>query len=368
MAYLIDQMANEKAWAFSNDFKLSANATEEEKEMFAKHRKRPMFMGEYIENRNRLATNVPLDKAVQDSMHLMRDYFDSDAEHLNKLSELNLPELTTFKRAYRMNALENLVVVLDIEPDTSDALLEKFSKIPAHFAEWSTNNGLHLFYKVDVNRLSDAGRTLLSLTVQKIDEEPAGPDSYRKFELIMNDHWITFTGKTNLSQIVPVETPVPDPIYDIIEAIAVKAAERQMELEDIQVNANERSETSEKLAEWILDSSKMIEIEQLEPANFQNDMSRYEFNVIFRIAGYLQYRIENANPMTSLRLGGINLAQISDQDAVQTIYQVAQQIIPYRDKHATFRDRMPWLMYQSVQAYQRIKASSTTKDTDTTSE
>lgn len=364
MTYLIDQMATEKAWAFSNDFKLAESATDAQKEAFTKHRKRPLFMGDYVENRNRLAANMPLDKAVQDSIHLMRDYFDADADHLNKLNELNLPELSTFKRAYHMSALDNLVVVLDIEPDTSKELLEQFSKIPAHFSEWSTNNGLHLFYKVDLSKLSDAGRTLLGLTVQKIDEQPEGPESYRKFELIMNDHWITFTGKTNLSQIVPLETPVPDVIYDIIESIAVKAAERQLELEEIQVDANARSETSETLAEWILDSSKMIEIEQLEPSQFQHDLSRYEFNVIYRIAGYLQYRIENASPMTALRLGGINLAKVSDQDAVQAIYQVAMQVIPYRDKHATFRDRMPWLMYQAVQAYQRIKASNNSQSTD----
>lgn len=368
MTYLIDQMANENAWAFSNDFKLPDDATEAQKAAFAKHRKRPMFMGEYVESRNRLAQNMPLDKAVAESMHLMRDYFDDDAEHLNRLAELNLPELQTFKRAYRMSALENLVVVLDIEPDTSPELLEQFSKIPAHFSEWSTHDGLHLFYKLDISRLSEAGKTLMGLTVQKIDEQPGGPETKRKFELMMNDHWITFTGKTNLSQIVPLETPVPDVVYDIVEKIAVAAAERQMELEDIKVDANKTSEVSETLAEWILDSSKMIEIEQLEPANFQYDMSKYEFNVIFRIAGYLQYRIDTASPMTSLRLGGINLTQLSDQDIVQAIYQVATQVIPYRDKHATFRDRMPWLMYQAVQAYMRIKASNSNKQDASASE
>lgn len=361
MTYLIDQMANEKSWAFSNDFKLPENATESEIENFNKNRKRPMFMGEYVANRNRLANTVSLEQAVRDSMKYMRDYFDTDAENLNRLSELNLPELNTFKRAYRMSALDNLVVVLDIEPDTSPQLLEQFSKMPAHFAEWSTNNGLHLFYKVDLAKLSDAGRALLGLTVQKIDVQPDGPESYRKFELIMNDHWITFTGKTNLSQIVPLDVPVPDAVYLIIEEIAKTAAEKQLELEAISIDANSRSETSETIANWILDSSKMIEIEQLTPENFQNDMSRYEFNVVYRIAGYLQNRIDNASPMLAFRLGGINLTQLSDQDAVQAIYQVATETLPYRDKHATFRDRMPWLMYQSVQAYQRIKASNNLK-------
>ena len=355
MVYLLDQMASSRRWSCSNDFEIG-EVSQSELDTFKKHRKRPLYLGEYIQHRNSLMQSMNFYDAVKQSTHLMRDYTDADEGNLNTLNELNSPELATFKRAYRMNALDNLIVVLDIEPDSTPDVIEKFSTIPAHFAEWSTNNGLHLFYKLDVSRLTPEMRTLLSLTVKKIDTRTQ--NSYCKFELILNDHWITFTGKTNVQQIVPLDTPVPDAIYNIIDSIAKEAVAQQLQVEAIAIDANTISAESERVAEWLLNSSKMSEIMMLTPDQFDNDLSKYEFNCIIRIAGYLRYSMDHITPMQAFRLNGINLAQLTDQDAVKAIYEAAKEILPYRDKHASHRDKMPWLLYTSLRAYEHVAARS----------
>lgn len=354
MTYLIDQLAASRRWSCSNDFQADNNWSQTERDSFNKHRKRPLFLGDYINSRNNLLRSMPLDSAVKNSIHLMQDYTDADESKLNSLYELDLPELTTFKRAYRMNALQNLVVVLDVEPDSSPEVIDKFSKLPAHYAEWSTNNGLHLFYKLDLTAISPEIRALLAYTVKKIDTVE---HSLRcKFELILNDHWITFTGKTNPSQIVPVENPIPSEIYKILESIAKETLVHQLQLQEIAIDAETTSEESDRVAEWLLGSSKTSEVMQLTPDQFQNDMSKYEFNCIIRIAGYLRYQMDHITPMQAFRLNGINLAQLSDQDAVKAVYLVAKEILPYRDKHSTNRDKMPWLLYTSLKAYEQVLA------------
>lgn len=349
-------MANSRRWAFSNDFRLDPNATEATKLAFQTHRKRPLYMGEYVRRRQELGNNIPLEESVAQSINLMRDYTDADLNALNTYHELNLPELVTFKRAYRMNAIDDLIIVLDVEPDSSPDVINHLSKIPAHFSEWSTNNGLHMFYKLNMTDLTPEVKTLLSMAVKKIDDAKNGLRC--KLELIMNDHWITFTGKTNVEQIVPLETPVPKAIHNIIQTIAQSATMQQQEIEKILVDANGTSETSDKVSNWLLASPKMIEIAQLTPDQFQNDMSKYEFNVIIRVAGYLNYQIANASPMTSYRLGGVNLTQMSDQDSIRAIYQAIKEVLPYRSKHDTYRDKLPWLLYQTVKAYEIVKSRS----------
>lgn len=352
-SYLIDKLKNNRRWVFSNDFINMPVLSEDDLKTLKDHRKRPMFMGDYVNARR---TNLP-----DQSIHLVRDYVDNDERNLNSYQDLELPELSNFKRAYRLQASQDLIIALDIEPDTSPELLNFFSKIPAHFSEWSTNNGLHLFYQLDPSKLSPEIRQLLTLSVKKIKDPGQTPSQKITYELMMNDHWLTFTNKINQAQIVPITDPVPDVIYQMIQTIAKTEYQRQLEMIEIAIDAQTLSQNSEALSKWLEFSEQITEISQITPEQFENDLSRFEYNIALRLAGYVEYRCENAEPFVGMIYKGLNPHKTSISDRVKTVYILLQQILPQRPKHQEFRNKMPWLLHQAVKAYEYILSANKQK-------
>ena len=67
---------------------------------------------------------------------------------------------------YRLSALENRVMMIDIEPKEDDNVLLWWSRFPAHYAETSKNGGLHLLLQVPEEFITDETVIFLTLLVQ----------------------------------------------------------------------------------------------------------------------------------------------------------------------------------------------------------
>ncbi|MBQ1981688.1 MAG: hypothetical protein II229_00500 [Clostridia bacterium] len=71
------------------------------------------------------------------------------------------------------------------------------------------------------------------------------------------------------------------------------------------------------------------------PEDFEEDMSRYEHG----FTGHVYFVLLNV--LKQLRVF------YTKSEMIWEVYRATSELIPYRDKHDTIHDRMPWLLYQA---------------------
>lgn len=341
-------MANTRRWGFSYDFIDTSFITPAIKASWEKNRKRPLFMNDYIREVNH--THSPNLAARK-----IRNYKFEDEDQLNTLSELDRPELKNFKRAYRLNAMTDSIICFDIESTTSPEIIDVFSKIPAHFSEYSTNNGLHLFYKINLKDVSEDLRYFLTKTVYKVKDLNKPDPEKNEYEIIMNDHWITFTNKVNTNQIVPLSEPVPDIIMDLLENAAKLSKEKEVNLTQIQLTTTEPSDMSLKIYSWLKHKPRISEINETRPDEYNDDLSSYTSGVASKVASYVQYQCANLDPAMMFK-ENFTPINATETDKIMACYLLVVDAIPYRPKHDSLRNNMTWLLQTVVNSYQFIVA------------
>ncbi len=83
--------------------------------------------------------------------------------------------------------------------------------------------------------------------------------------------------------------------------------------------------------------------------DFNGDWSRYEYGYISKLHYLLQ---RCAADMLDIRAEHYSV-QLTKQEAVMLVYMAAKQMMPPRDKHSTYRNGLPWLLYTSERIYVR---------------
>lgn len=83
--------------------------------------------------------------------------------------------------------------------------------------------------------------------------------------------------------------------------------------------------------------------------DFSGDWSRYEYGYLSKMHYLLQ---RCAADMLDMHAEHFSV-RLSKQDAVMLVYMAAKQMLPPRDKHATYRNGLPWLLYTSERIYVR---------------
>lgn len=83
--------------------------------------------------------------------------------------------------------------------------------------------------------------------------------------------------------------------------------------------------------------------------DFNGDWSRYEYGYLSKLHYLLQ---RCAADMMDMQAGHFSV-KLSKQDAVMLVYMAAKQNLPPRDKHGTYRNGLPWLLYTSERVYVR---------------
>lgn len=319
----IDWLAKDPNWGASDD------------------QKRPLYFGDFLK------TNNPQDisMATLDKLDKLPTLDEMDAH----------PSLFEVNRAYRLHASDNLVVSFDIEPASHPSYLAHYAAMPAHYSEYSRNNGIHLYYRIRRNRLSpDALNLILQTTVYKY---PNKIDTLQTpvpfiYELILNNHWVTFTEKVITDHVLPLHEDAPDEIYHMIEHAATINKQR-IDLSDANLSVElESTELSQKLANLIRENKKkMVELAELTPMDYEDDTSRYEFACASKICFMLSNRLANPKAFDAMFLE-VDLENIDYADKINAVLEVLVEVIPEREKHVKHRiNGVPYLLYITQKAW-----------------
>lgn len=229
--------------------------------------------------------------------------------------------------AYHLDYETDGFVCLDIEPSCPDDLKQKLLQTPYIYGEYSmSGKGFHLFFR----------------TPDLIKDYPAAAvktelkDDNRYFEILLN-HWVTFT--RNMIQ----PSAGTESFDDIFETMCKAAEVIKRQEFDITKNQPEipRWEMIKAFMQHTLDRYRKT------PADFNGDVSSYEFGY----AAYLYNKIDSLLESPIFRES--RLTYDSNQ-RMWMVYLLIKDNLPYRDKHETFRDDIPLLLYTAKNVVARF--------------
>lgn len=231
----------------------------------------------------------------------------------------NIPNAAN--NAYSLDAKTDGIMVLDIEPKCPKAIAEKLLQLPAFYGEFSlSGKGYHLILPVpkeyeDVYSCSTA-----------VKEE------HGYYEFLCN-HCVTFTRNIIPAGYVP---NIGQGSYDdFVKLWCDVASKVDLTKRDAVIDVMSEEEDTEwtDYIQTILQSD--AKAYKKTPEDFEEDMSRYEHGY----TGHVYFVLVNV--LKSLRVF------YTKSQMIWEVYRATSELIPYRDKHDTIHDRMPWLLYQA---------------------
>ncbi|KQY83670.1 hypothetical protein ASD24_29580 [Paenibacillus sp. Root52] len=288
---------------------------------------------------------------------------------------VTLPELDADKnldgvnRAYWLRARDNRVIAIDVEPIAPQWMKNQILNFPAHYTELSKNGGVHALILVPESLINEHNRYLfddLSVFKEPVPKDENGKDIRPAFfEILLNDHYITFTKR------MLVEKPSAD--YDdptdreilqsfltkILEMDQKRKADRdlvrqyQIGIVESQLNEDKQAEIRSFLELDIFDKAREKSIER-KIHDFAGDESRYEMSVANGIAYYVIQNHKIAMDTEEKEIA----ESLTEKDLTYAIYLMLQDAVPHRAKHDQQRNGMPWLLFTSKRAYEFIKSKN----------
>lgn len=269
----------------------------------------------------------------------------NDWNPLVTLPEINANEkLKLTNRAYHLNARQNNIICIDIEPTASEEERQLLLQLPFEYLEYSTHMGFHGLLRLDPKYLNVLTEMILDVVNIKLPS--------RTWEVILNDHYCTFT--QNVIEPVQMDEQTKDTMMKNFINYLIKIDAKNNEARTKAIAA---SDMSEELSEHLLEVAKLFPesdfeyIRKISPDNYiddagKPDVSKYEFNICRIIRKQLAQRIEYGfeDPFSSLTIPK-GPAELTDKDYVELVYYFAKQILPYRDKHDTIHSGYPYLLY-----------------------
>lgn len=271
------------------------------------------------------------------------------ARYKNELSLADLDTVTSLfpeavNRACYLDAASTGLMVLDIEPSCPEPVKERLLRFPCLYAERS---------------MSGHGYHLLMRTPDKILRAypAAGNKLVMKHELgwyeFLLNHYVTFTGDQ-----VPHDGHDTQEFLAVFINLAKKMTQQQMakDIAKIDMHTVDRYENDcllNKLVE-ILSSSRNRFTKTAE--DYGNDLSKYEFALVANRYACLQRLMRDPVVMGQLDpAAGGQPRVLTENEIIWTVYKAATNILPHRAKHDTFRNGMPFLMYDASVAYAKAQ-------------
>lgn len=231
-----------------------------------------------------------------------------------------LPPLT-----YWCAAAESKFCILDIEKDCPDGIRRELLRLPYLYGEYSSSGkGIHLVMSLPEYYMD------YEIAMQK----PALKEEHGWYEILLN-HFSIFTG--NLLD--KSANPDGDGNFDkLFYEMASQAKESKAIDFDIATDAldNIPQTVKDAILNGLIKRGKEY---KKTLADFNGDHSKYEFSLMGCLYGYLQYVSKGANNM--------RVVDFDNSTKALFMYLAATEIIPYRPKHDTQRDGMPWLLYEA---------------------
>lgn len=223
--------------------------------------------------------------------------------------------------AYYLDALVDKFVILDIEPKCPNHIKQKFLELPYLYGETSmSGNGIHLVFDLPEKVLNNYPDAKLKLALK---------EEHGWYEILLN-HMITFTRNS----LPPSPCKEDITIFDnIFELLAMKAKPSS--------TANEQILVTDINTDDIPYFDKLVQPLKSQnygktPADFHNDMSKYEFGA----TGFYHRALTKL-----LNNNKYKDHEYTDEEKAVILYSVTSEKLPFREKHEQIRNNMPWLLY-----------------------
>ena len=314
---------------------------------------------------------VPVNaKTLLSTGHIFNAKFGGESP-LVTLHELDAdPKLDCVNRTYRLQARKNNIITVDVEPSAPEELKSFAFDFPAHYTELSLNGGVHLTIKVPYDLITDENRYMFDdLSVFK-EPIPEGEQRTAHFEVLFNDHYITFTKR------MVVDKPVVD--YNSDDEAKEKLEKflaHIVKLDEAKKETRERTkgcriEMVEKAIspENLQNIEAFLKIKPFDAArekagaidinDFGGDQSRYEMAV----ANSLAYHTRRYHHVAAKTIEYRQITKsLGSQELIYAVYKLLDEMLPYRDKHDEIREGLPWLLYTAKRAYEFLEANKNEK-------
>lgn len=270
----------------------------------------------------------PIDmRALIDKKKIWGIAFDRGYNPMVDLATLceTIPSATN--NAYFLDALIDKFVVMDIEPDCPEHLRNQFLSLPYIYGEVSmSGRGYHLVFDLPEDIIE-------KYPIAKQKTQLKHPTGY--YEILLN-HMVTFTRNS----LPPSDNKQgPAAFRNVFELLAMEA-----------------KATNKAKCTPIDDSISLDEIPYAQPIlsvlrgskykktlnDFVNkksghvDHSAFEFGT----AGFYFAILQRALPKRTYKDH-----KYSDEECARLIYEILQEVLPYRPKHDEARYGMPWLCF-----------------------
>lgn len=291
--------------------------------------------------------------------------FNDDTKHLTHsrqlvpLAQLDAdPTLQYTNRALFLQAAKTHILMIDVEPVATPAIVKSLCSLPVSYSERSKHNGWHLLLEVPEDLIKPNMQYLFGVDVIK------GPK--KQFELLSNAHFVTFTRRVQPTRPVDVMHNQQDrnQISRFLEQLL--AYDRQQAIERhriVESKQFDRKYALDQLPDFIHKLADLLPAEDWQAfkaitrKDYDNDDSRYELAVMGKIRYTFYFEIARGyqTPFAGALIGK-PLDEITDDDLTYATYLVATKVLEPRpanadhpDKWQELRDGMPWLLYRAAQ-------------------
>lgn len=268
----------------------------------------------------------PLDIVGYDTLKQIRGA--KDDTYLTTLNELfRIVNAIPEQFVYNLNAVRDKVVVLDVEKTCPNDIKQTLLQLPFIYGDISmSGQGLHLIFPCP---------ELDEITINKI----AMKEEHGYYEILIH-HYVTFTNNTIFPQYTVENAPIQfQEIWDKLKQAQKNTVKKDFDLDFEKLNLDFPYYDAMKDAIIRNFKSRFRKT----PADFGNDMSRYEFAMI----GSIRYSL-----MTIMEIPMFKRQAVLDEmQQIAIVYDIAVETIPHRSKHDERRDGKPMLLYQVINSF-----------------
>lgn len=226
---------------------------------------------------------------------------------------------------YKLDAVRDNFVVLDIEKTCPDAVKSYFLTLPFLYGDISlSGKGYHMVFPCP---------ELDEITSKKL----AMQEPHKYYELLLA-HFVTFMPG---NMITPQFSPQPASFEYLWQTL--RDIQKSFAREELQFNADDIKLDFPEYEKLKTAVKRSFENRfRKTPATYNDDMSRYEFAVI----GALRLHL-----LTQLDLPAFNHLKLDVTQQIMIVYQITTEIVSYRAKHDTMRNGKPFLLYQTYNSF-----------------
>ena len=251
--------------------------------------------------------------------------FENGNQPLVTLYDILNTGLNVTNVAMLLNQAAYKICVLDIEPDCPNQMKQELIGLPCAYMETSmSGNGIHMIFE---NIETDYPQILANKQVLKMD---------KLYEFLLNRHYVTFTGniltnnptrpagdiKIEFDKLASKATLMKVTELDTSDLPGISTIPRSSQILGRLVGEVNYPKTPEDFKDYKNDGKP--------------DMSRWEYGFM----GFIYIRLINV-----LCSAPYNDRKYSKQEQLVLLYEASRLIIPHRDKHDTYRQNLPYLMY-----------------------